>query len=135
MKERVLYLSPDQIDHLLNELHAFHEGYGALDTLLDERRERQLLDGFRELLGSFFEEQGESAPAVESLAGAYHSAHIPFALLMGSFNHIKTALVQEVAGNTEEPFRHYREIDETFERIKRDTARAYLQCEVRPRDP
>ncbi len=134
IKERVLYLSPDQIDHLLNGLHAFHEGYGALETLLDARRERLLLDGVRELLGCFFEEQAASAPVVESLARTYHAEHIPFALLMGSFNHIKTELVEAVAGNTEEPFRHYREIDETFERIKRDTARAYLRCEAHDPD-
>lgn len=134
MKEAVLHLTPAQIEHLLEGLHAFHEGYGALDTLLDSEREGLLLEGFRQLLGQFFAEPEASAPQVRSLAETYYAQHIPFALLMGSFNHMKAELVQEVAGNTPDPFRHYREIDETFERIKRETARAYLLCEVRSPD-
>ena len=134
MKEPVLYLTLAQIEHLLEGLHAFHEGYGALDTLLDSEREALLLKGFRQLLGQFFAEEEAAAPQVRSLAETYHAQHIPFALLMGSFNHMKAELVHVVAGNTDEPFRYYREIDETFERIKRETARAYLLCEVRSPD-
>ena len=134
MKEAVLYLTPAQMDHLLDGLHAFHEGYGALDTLLDSEREALLLEGFRELLGRFFAEGEASAKPVRSLAETYHAQHVPFALLMGSFNHMKAELVEAVAGNTDDPFQYYREIDETFERIKRETARGYLLCEVRSPD-
>ncbi len=130
MKERILYLSPEQIEHLINGLRAFHEDYGALDTLLDSEREARLLEGFRELLTRFFADQDEAESIVRALAATYHGEHVPFALLMGGFNHIKSELVREVAGNTEAPYEHYQTIDDTFERIKRQAARYYLVCEA-----
>ena len=126
MKDEPLHLKPDQIDQLLASLHDSHRSYGALEQLLDEDREALLLDGFRRFLEHFLEERSEGDEAARRLAREYFAADLPFVLLMGGFNHIKSSLIDLVAGNTLEPLAHFREIDAIFEHAKCETARHYL---------
>ncbi len=131
MPEEYLHLTPDQVETLLQQLHQFHVEYGALDTLLDERREQLLLDGFRRFLETFLERPEQGQAIVKRLARDYFDEDIPFVLLMGAFNRIKSELIRLVASNMQQPVEHYLEIDRLFEQAKRGTAHQYLVLEAR----
>ncbi|WP_148307657.1 hypothetical protein [endosymbiont of unidentified scaly snail isolate Monju] len=125
-----MHLTPDQVETLLQQLHLFHVEYGALDTLLDTRREQLLLDGFRRFLETFLERPAEEQEIVERLAHDYFDEDIPFVLLMGAFNRIKSELIQLVTSNMQRPVEHYLETDRLFEQAKRATAQQYLVLEA-----
>ncbi len=130
MPEDYLHLTAPQIDRLLDGLHRYHLDYGALDTVFDEEKEALLLEGFRRFLSVFLERPDIEAETVRQLAAEYFEREIPFALLMGAFNHIKSELIELVVSNMQQPMAHFREVDGLFERAKRHTARAYLELEV-----
>ncbi|RMG53908.1 MAG: EAL domain-containing protein [Gammaproteobacteria bacterium] len=129
MKDQPLHLTPPQIDSLLESLHRFHHEHGTLDGLLDDETEALLLDGFRRFLEHFLQESTDGNEAARALAEEYFRKDIPFVLLMGGFNQIKSQLIELVASNTDAPYTHYPEIDAIFEHAKRETARHYLLAE------
>ncbi|RMG33632.1 MAG: EAL domain-containing protein [Gammaproteobacteria bacterium] len=135
MTEEHLHLTPSQIDELLQSLHRYHAEYGALGTMLDEGREQRMLDGFRHFLVIFLERPEEDRQPMMQLAQNYFEQEIPFVLLMGAFNHIKTRLIELVSSNTRNPISHCAEIDRLFEQAKRATAQEYLLLEVERPDP
>ncbi len=130
MKDRPLYITPSQIDTLIASLRAFHGQYEALRTLVDEPQEAALLEGFRRLLERFLDEDTGLVWAARDLAGEHFRRNIPFALLMGGFNHLKEEVIRLAASNQADPMAHYREIDRLFEAAKRETAHQYLLLEA-----
>jgi len=130
VKDHVLHITPRQIDELILSLHRFHDQYGALGALIDEKQEEALLGGFRHLLEHFLKEGAEIIQATRDLADAHFRQSTPFALLIGSFNHLKQRLIWLVASNMPDPLEHYQEIDRLFEAAKRETARQYLLLET-----
>lgn len=131
MNEGALYLTPDQIKELIESLRQFQHEHDAFSTTNDGASKERLLQGFHEFLGDFLGEQetGSEEAALE-LAELYHSEGIPFVLLMGSFNHLKTRLIELVASNTPDPLAQYRRIDQIFEHAKSTTAHHYLISEA-----
>ncbi len=130
-----LSLTPQQVKQLLDSLHEFHENYGALETLLTGQSEKLILDAFNHFLRVFPNEDQRDDGAPETLARAYHHNNVPFALLMGCFNHTKEALIQLLSADLEEPADHFSTINHWFEWGKQNTARHYMLLETRRLSP
>lgn len=130
-----LSLTRKQVEQLVDSLHTFHENYGALETLLNEKTEQQLLEAFSCFLQTFLQEYERDKGAALALAQCYHRNNIPFALLMGGFNHTKEQLTRLVANDHDEPARYFNTINHWFEWGKQDTAHHYLLLETERKQP
>ncbi len=128
-------LSADQIEQLLTNLHAFHDSYGALETLLTERSEQHVLDAFGHILETFPREDARDEQVTETLADTCQHHDIPFALLMGCFNHLKEGVIQLATATLDDPVSHFGAINHWFEWAKQSTAHFYLLHESRRLQP
>jgi len=130
-----LDLTPVEMDILIEGLDEFHQNYGDLSSLLDRDGHAQ----FRKSHHDFLERLNrQDEDAGQRLAQDYLQLGLPFHLLTGSFNHLKSELLRlqtQHAGSNGNPFELYTHINRAYDKARQQASRCYLVQEADQVDP
>ncbi len=128
-------LSPAETDALIDGLDGFHRSYGDLSGQLDPHDSQRLQQAHRHFLQQLMEQAPDSG---RSLAAEYLELGLPFHLLMGSFNHIKSELMRlqsQRPDGDQDPFRLYARINRLLDDARQQAARCFLEHEAGQGEP
>ncbi len=128
-------LSESEIGELVASLEDFHREYGNLDQLLDAPSLERLHNAHRDFLLQLL---GNDNRDGEALARVYIELNLPFHLLTGCLNHIKSELLRIEASrhrNEIDPVQLYSDLNALFDAARQQAALHYLHTEASASEP
>ncbi len=128
-------LSPAETDTLIDGLDTFHQTYGDLSSLLASDERKRFRQAHRRFLENLIRQAADSG---RQLANSYLELGLPFHLLMGSFNYLKTELLQIQTHRSDtgkDPFSLYARVNRLYDDARQQAARQYLDHEAGQNEP
>ena len=124
-----LFTAP-QIAQLIQALEEHLRMFLPVQELLDKNAEGALLSAFEALLTDLDDQGTFPTQACHRLAEVHFGNRLPFAVMMGSFNLLKTQALGGPMPPQGSRLDHFLTLDRAFEGAKRESARQFLILEA-----